>query len=162
MREMSIELLNKALADELSAVHQYMYFHFRLDDQGYHPLAALLKRTAIQEMQHAEALAERILFLGGEVLMQLAEPVQTIHEVRAMLEKAKEMEQTSIAFYNDCVKQCAESSDAGSKKVFEGLVQSEEAHWDTFDRQVRFIEQFGESYLALQSFESAPPADHGA
>jgi len=58
----SIELLNKAAAGELSAVHQYMYFHFHLDDRGLAPLAKLFKRTAITEMSHIERLAERILF----------------------------------------------------------------------------------------------------
>ena len=67
MREKSIELLNKAVADELSAVHQYMYFHFHCDDQGFDLLANLFKRTAIEEMMHIEKLAERILFLKGEV-----------------------------------------------------------------------------------------------
>jgi bacterioferritin len=67
MYDKSIELLNTAIADEIAAIHQYMYFHFRLDDLGYAPLANLLKMTAIEEMQHAEMIAERILFLGGEV-----------------------------------------------------------------------------------------------
>ena len=48
----SIRLLNKGVADELQAVHQYMYFHFHLDDQGFKPLAQLFKRIAIQEMGH--------------------------------------------------------------------------------------------------------------
>lgn len=58
--EQSLGLLNKSVADELAAVHQYMYFHFHLDDQGFAPLAKLFKRTAIAEMGHVEALAERI------------------------------------------------------------------------------------------------------
>ena len=63
MHERSIELLNKAIADEMLAVHQYMYFHFLCDDQGYDLLAGLFKKTAIEEMIHVERLAERILFL---------------------------------------------------------------------------------------------------
>lgn len=66
-KEKSIELLNRAVADELLAVHQYMYFHFRCDDMGYDLLSGLFKRTAIQEMMHVEQLSERILFLKGEV-----------------------------------------------------------------------------------------------
>ncbi len=62
MKQKSIELLNKAVSDELTAVHQYMYFHFHCDDQGYLLLAGLFKRTAIEEMLHIEKLAERILF----------------------------------------------------------------------------------------------------
>jgi len=59
MHEKSIDLLNRAIADELSAIHQYMYFHFHCDDQGCDPLAMLFKQTAIQEMLHAERIAER-------------------------------------------------------------------------------------------------------
>ena len=85
MYEKSIELLNTAIADELAAIHQYMYFHFRLDDLGYAPLANLLKMTAIEEMQHAEMIAERILFLGGEVEMTVGREVEKIHDADAML-----------------------------------------------------------------------------
>lgn len=69
MKAKSIELLNKAIADELFAVHQYMYFHFHCDDQGYDLLANLFRKTAIEEMLHIEKLAERVLFLKGEVEM---------------------------------------------------------------------------------------------
>ena len=66
----SIELLNRAVGDELTAVHQYMYFHFHCEDQGLDLLSALFFRTAIEEMQHVERCAERILFLGGEAVRQ--------------------------------------------------------------------------------------------
>lgn len=153
MSERSIELLNQALAEELSAVHQYMYFHFHLDDQGYGPLAGLLKRTAIQEMVHGEELAERILFLGGEVEMTVSDPVQKIHDPKEMLERAKAMELASAAFYNAAAQECAQNADAASKKIFEELVADEEGHADAFDQQIQFIERFGERFLALQSIQ---------
>ena len=80
MHEKSIELLNKAVADELSAVHQYMYFHFHADDQGYDLLAGLFKKTAIEEMLHVERLAERILFLKGDVEMSAADKTKKTHD----------------------------------------------------------------------------------
>jgi len=58
MHEKSIELLNKAVAEELSATHQYMYFHFHCDDQAYDLIAGLFMRTAIEEMGHVEVLAD--------------------------------------------------------------------------------------------------------
>jgi len=149
----SIELLNLAIADELSAIHQYMYFHFRLDDLGYGPLAGLLKRTAIEEMLHAERIAERILFLGGEVEMVVGHPVEKIHEAQAMLDKAKSLEQGAVVMYNDFALQCSKNADSGTKKLFEELVSDEEMHFDRFDRQSDFVERFGERYLALQSFQ---------
>ena len=91
MHEKSVELLNKAAADELSAVHQYMYFHFHCEDQGYELLAGLFIKTAIEEMGHIERCAERILFLGGEVEMVASQPVQKIRDVRKMLELARQM-----------------------------------------------------------------------
>lgn len=153
MSKKSIELLNRALAEELSAVHQYMYFHFHLDDLGYGPLAGLMKRTAIQEMAHTEELAERILFLGGEVEMEVSDPVQKIQEAKQMLERAKAMEVASAAFYNEAAQECAKNADAASKKIFEDLVADEEGHADTFDQQIQFIERFGERFLALQSIQ---------
>ncbi len=153
MSKRSVELLNRALQEELSAVHQYMYFHFHLDDLGYGPLASLMKRTAIQEMVHNEQLAERILFLGGEVEMEVSDPVQKIHDAKQMLERAKAMELASAAFYNEAAQECAKNADAASKKIFEDLVADEEGHADTFDQQIQFIERFGERFLALQSIQ---------
>jgi bacterioferritin len=158
MHEKSIELLNQALADELAAIHQYMYFHFRLDDLGYQPLANLLKQTAMAEMRHAEQLAERILFLGGEVEMEVAEPVDKIHDAKAMLDKAKSAEEAAIKMYNGFAFQCAQNADSGTKKIFEDLVADEELHWDEFDRQTEFVQRFGEKYLALQSFQAGETA----
>ena len=98
--ERSIELLNNALAEENTASLQYMYFHFICEDKGYRPLAQYFKRTAIQEMKHAEEFAERILFLEGEVKMVLAKGVKHITEVPEMLDYARELEKGTIEDYN--------------------------------------------------------------
>jgi bacterioferritin len=161
-RAKSIELLNKAAADELQAILQYMYFHFHLDDQGFGPLAMLFKQTAIEEMRHVETLAERILFLKGDVDMTPAAAVDKIHEPKAILLKARQMEEESAAEYNRWALACSENADSASKQIFESLVTDEERHYDQFDKQLDNIERFGVSYLALQSFgpgeEGAPPA----
>ena len=115
MKEKSIELLNKAIADELMAVHQYMYFHFHCDDQGYDLLAGLFKRTAIEEMIHIERLAERILFLKGEVEMIVGGEVQKIHNVKEMLELATKMEESSAHDYNLWANECSANADSVSK-----------------------------------------------
>ena len=95
-RTKSIELLNRAVADELAAVHQYMYFHFHLDDQGFSPLALLFKRTAIEEMMHIERLAERVLFLKGEVELVPSVPVEKITEPEKVLAKAVASKGTGV------------------------------------------------------------------
>jgi bacterioferritin len=153
MHEKSIELLNKAAADELSAVHQYMYFHFHCDDQGYDLLASLFKKTAIEEMIHVERLAERILFLKGDVEMMPKDKVQPIRDVKGMLELARKMEEESAKEYNIWANECAENNDAISKQLFESLVADEERHYNQYDTEIENITKFGSSYLALQSIE---------
>jgi len=153
MHDKSIELLNKAVADELTAVHQYMYFHFHCDDQGYDLLAGLFKRTAIEEMIHIERLAERILFLNGEVEIEASAQVSKVTEVAKMLEMAAGMEQSSARDYNMWANECSANADSVSKKLFEDLVVDEERHWDQYDTELDNLEKFGEKYLALQSIE---------
>ncbi|HEX6304477.1 MAG TPA: ferritin-like domain-containing protein [Anaerolineales bacterium] len=153
MHEKSVDLLNRAVGDELAAVHQYMYFHFHCDDQSFDLLAGLFKRTAIEEMVHIEILSERILFLGGDVEMTAAMPVEKIHDVKDMLAKARKMEEESALDYNRWANECAANNDAISKQLFEGLVADEERHYDQYDVEVENIEKFGDGYLALQSIE---------
>ena len=162
MHEKSIEFLNKAVADELSAVHQYMYFHFHCDDQGYDLLAGLFIKTAIEEMGHIERCAERILFLKGEVEMVASLEVEKIHDVRQMLEKARKMEEDSTKDYNVWANECSANADAASRKVFEGLVDDEERHFDQYDNEMENIDKFGERYLVLQSIERSKNLAAGA
>ncbi len=157
----SIELLNQAVADELQAVHQYMYFHFHLDDQGFGPLSMLFKRTAIEEMGHVEKLAERILFLKGDVDMRSAGDVARVQDPEKMLAMAAQMEDASAKDYNAAALACSANADAVSKQIFEQLVQDEERHYDAFDRQLDNIKRYGPSYLALQTFNAAPEAEEG-
>jgi bacterioferritin len=161
MYEKSIELLNRGVRDELSAVHQYMYFHFHLDDQGYDLLSALFKRIAITEMGHVEKLAERVLFLKGEVTMHVAEDVKPIRGVAEVLELARKMEEASAHDYNLWANECSANADSVSKKIFEELVGDEEGHFDIFDNELDKVKQFGDRYLALQSIERSKSASSG-
>jgi bacterioferritin len=153
MHEKSVGLLNKAIADELLAVHQYMYFHFLCDDMGYDLLAGLFKRTAIDEMIHVEKLAERILFLKGDVEMKVGGVVQQIKDVAKMLEVASKMEQESARDYNVWANESAANSDSATKQIFEALVADEERHYDQYDTELDNLKKFGDRYLALQSIE---------
>ena len=161
-KEKSIELLNRAVGDELLAVHQYMYFHFRCDDMGYDLLSGLFKRTAIQEMMHVEQLAERILFLKGEVEMVVSGEVKKIHEPKEMLELATAMEIGSVNDYNAWAQECAANADAVSKKLFEALVGEEEVHQDQYETELDNLEKFRANYLALQSVERSKSVATGA
>jgi bacterioferritin len=153
MHEKSVELLNRAVADELSAIHQYMYFHFHCDDQGYDLLASLFRATAIEEMLHTERLAERILFLKGDVEMVASGEVSKIHDVDEMLRLAQQMEEHSVNTYNQWANECGANADSVSKKLFEDLVADEERHYDQYDTELENLGKFGDRYLALQSIE---------
>ena len=158
MYEKSIELLNKGIADEMTAVHQYMYFHFHCEDQGLEVISQLFFRTAVEEMRHTELLAERILFLKGDVEMAASGVVQKIHDVNAMLDLAARMEQSSIHDYNHFAMECAANANSGSKKVFETLVDDEERHWNQYGLEMDKIKKYGLSYLALQTVGGGAPA----
>ncbi len=153
MHEKSIVLLNKAVGDEISALHQYMYFHFHCDDQGFDLLADLFKRTAIEEMIHVEDLAERILFLGGDVEMKAADEVKKVTDINEMLQMARDMEEQSALDYNKWAVECSTNADSVSKQLFEKLVVDEERHYDQYDNEIDNLNRFGKEYLALQSIE---------
>ena len=152
-RDKSIELLNRAIADELSAVHQYMFFHFHCDNQGYDLLSVLFKRIAIAEMLHIERLADRVLFLKGTIEMKASEEVKQIITVKEMIEFARQSEEDAVVLYNNFAMECGAHADSVSKKLFEELVLEEEGHYAEFDDEMENMQKFGEQYLVLQSME---------
>ncbi len=162
MHEKSIELLNKAVGDEVTALQQYMYFHFHCDDQGFDLLAGLFKKTAIEEMMHTERLAERILFLGGDVEMKASAEVKKVTDVTEMLKMARQMEMDSARDYNMWANECGNNADSVSKKLFEDLVGDEEIHYDQYDNEIDNLERFGKEYLVLQSIERGKNRAMGA
>jgi bacterioferritin len=130
-----------------------MYFHFHCDDQGYDLISSLFKRTAIEEMIHIEQLADRILFLKGEVELKADHEVQKIHDVKEMLVMACDMETSSANDYNKWANECSQNADSASKKIFEALVDDEERHFNQYDNEMENLKKFGDNYLALQSIE---------
>lgn len=153
MHEKSITLLNQAVGDEVTALHQYMYFHFHCDDQGFDLLADLFKKTAIEEMIHVERLADRILFLNGDVELKASGDVNKVTDVKDMLAMARAMEEQSALDYNRWANECSANADSVSKKLFEDLVIDEERHYDQYDNEIDNLDRFGLEYLALQSIE---------
>lgn len=148
--ERSIELLNKAVAAENTASLQYMMFHFVCEDKGYRPLAKYFKKTAIDEMHHVEMLAERILFLEGEVKMTLDKTIKNFDTVEKMLEYSRQLEKETIDNYNAWSKETGDAGDAGTHKMFQDLVVIEEDHMDNFRREGDNAKEFSHDYLALQ------------
>ena len=150
----SVELLNRAIQEEETALHQYMYFHFVLDDMGYEGLANIFKRIAIEEMKHVEAFAERILFLGGEVeLGKLAKPVEKIREPIEMLKWAMASESEAIELYSKWAVEVIKERDIGTEQLFKKVAMDEERHYEIFEREFFNLQKFGDQYLAQQAME---------
>ncbi|MDR0953817.1 MAG: bacterioferritin [Rikenellaceae bacterium] len=157
--ERSIELLNKALAGENTASLQYMLFHVICEDKGYRPLAKYFKKTAIEEMRHSEMLAERILFLGGEIKMVLAKGIKNMKTVQEMLDYARQLEKDTIEDYNAWGKEASANGDGGTRKMFQELLVQEEGHMDQYRLEMENMEQFGDEYLALQVLDNLKHAE---
>jgi len=143
-----ITLLNAARASELTAIMQYMAHHYELEDQDFGKLAKTMKTIAIQEMGHAEALAERILFLGGTPTSDPDGKTKKGQPIPQMMATDIGLEAGAVRMYNDSARACAELGDHTSKQIFEKLLGDEEDHLDQFQNVADHIEKLGESYLA--------------
>ena len=148
-KERVITLLNKAVSDELATVHQYLYFHFHFNDQGYSTLADLFRKTAVEEMKHLERLADRILCLKGDVDIKPAREIRKNNQQNEMMIIAKEMELQSVARYKEWSDECSAWGDDLSKKLFDDLRSEEERHCNQFEAQIRSIDELENSYLAV-------------
>ncbi len=143
-----IEVLNKARSMELQAIGQYMNQHYNLDDMDYGELAAKIKLIAIDEMQHAEAFAERIKELGGEPTADLADKVIKGQEVQEVFTFDTKLEDDTVAIYNGFLQVCRENGDSVTMKVFETIIDDEQSHLNYFDNISGHIGKLGDAYLA--------------
>jgi len=148
MSKKVIDLLNQARSRELTAISQYMVQHYELEDQDFGKLASRLKEIAIQEMKHAETLAERILYLKGEPTSKPDTVVKKGQKIQEMLSTDIVLETQAIKMYNDASVTCAAEKDQVSKEVFEELLKDEEAHLDIFENIKAHVEKLGSAYLA--------------
>jgi bacterioferritin len=154
-----IEVLNKARSMELLAIHQYMNQHYNLDDMDYGDLAAKVKLIAIDEMRHAEMLAERIKELDGEPATGLDGKVEKGQKIDAVFPFDAKLEDDTIAIYNQFLLTCRENDDSTSVKLFEAIVDEEQIHFNYFDNVSDHIKTLGAAYLAQIA---GTPADTGA
>jgi bacterioferritin len=146
-----IAKLNEALKEELMAINQYFLHSEMCENWHYHKLAAYIKKQSIDEMRHAEALMERLLFLDG--VPNMTEPMQlTIGaNVQAQLNSDLKLELDAVVMYNDAVKLAREQGDDASRDLFAMLLKSEEEHVDWLEAQLHQIKEMGyERYLAQQ------------
>jgi bacterioferritin len=143
--------LNEALKEELTAISQYFLHAEMCENWHYSRLGDYIKKQAVDEMKHAEALIERILFLDATPNMSELLPLTVGQNVKAQLESDLKLEMAAVAMYNRAVQVCREEGDNASRELFERLLKDEEAHVDWLEAQMHQIHEITyERYLAQQ------------
>jgi bacterioferritin len=138
-----VEYLNKALRHELSAVNQY-WLHYRLlDSWGYKDLAGQWRKESIEEMQHADRLVERILFLEGFPNMQMVDPLRIGQNVKEVLDADLAAEMSARALYQEAATHCHGAKDYVTRDLFEKLMADEEHHIDFLETQLDLVAKLG-------------------
>jgi bacterioferritin len=147
-----IDYLNKALTNELTAINQY-WLHYRvLKNWGVEKLAEYERHESIDEMKHADVLADRILFLEGLPNFQAIHKLKVGETVEEILRADLELEMEAIPLLKDAIRHCESVRDYVSREVFERILESEEGHVDFLERQFDMIERMGlQNYVQLQS-----------
>lgn len=149
--EKVIKALNDNLSDELTAIVQYIVQSEMCDNWGYKRLAGLTKKRAIEEMKHAEALIERVIFLDGIPAVNVPLKPQAGTDVKSQFEIDLKDELGAIKGYNEAIRLCREEGDNGTRELFEKNLHDEEIHADYLETQLVTIEQIGiANYLAEQ------------
>jgi bacterioferritin len=146
-----IEQINHALREELTAINQYFVHAEMYESWGFDRLSKRIKKQSIDEMKHAEALIERILFLDGSPTMQpLALSIGK--NVKEMLESDLKAELGAMSMYNEAARLAAEELDNGTRDLFIRLLKDEEGHADWLETQLHQIAELGyERYLTTQT-----------
>ncbi|MEC7954071.1 MAG: bacterioferritin [Pseudomonadota bacterium] len=159
--EKVIEFLNKALTNELTAINQY-WLHYRvLADWGVSKLAEYERHESIDEMKHADVLAERILFLNGLPNFQAIHKLKVGETVEEILKADLAVEMEAIPLLKDAIAHCEEVRDFTTREIFERILESEEEHVDFLETQFDMIARMGlENYVQLNS-KPAGEGDEG-
>ena len=147
-----IEHLNKALKAELTAINQYFLHSRMLGDWGVSKLAKKEYDESIEEMQHADKIIERILFLGGLPNLQDLGKLFIGETVQEILECDMKLEDIALPIYRDAVEHCEKVRDYGSRDLLQAILVDEEEHVDFLETQFDLIKQVGiQNYIQLQS-----------
>ena len=147
-----LKLLNEALKNELTATNQY-WLHYRLlDNWGVHKLAQFERSESIDEMKHADRLAERVLFLDGLPNFQLLGRLHIGENVEEILKGDMELELQALTQLKGAIAYCEKAKDYVSRDLFSDILENEEEHVDTLEQQFEMIIRMGlQNYIQLQS-----------
>ncbi len=146
-----LDTLNLLLADELTAINQYMVQSEMCANWGFDRLHEAAEKRAIDEMKHAEKLIARILFLEGRPIVSTLNKIHIGDTVEAQHQNDLESETAAIKAYNDAIKLCTDLGDNGTRELLEDILEDEEEHLDWLEAQLDQIAQMGiQVYLAEQ------------
>jgi bacterioferritin len=146
-----ITILNELLADEITAVNQYMMHSEMAEDWGYARLSSNFKTRAISEMRHAERLIERILFLDGRPIMSTLGELHIGATVPAQVNNDHESEVKTVKNYNDAMAFCEDIGDNATRDILKQILMEEDAHVDELEDLQDEIEQMGlQIFLSTQ------------
>jgi bacterioferritin len=149
--ERIIEKLNALLADELTAINQYVVHSEMCANWGYDRLHEADEKRAIDEMKHAERLIARLLFLEGRPIVSHLDEIHIGAEVEAQHKNDWSAEEGAIRAYNEGIRLAVEVGDNGSRELMESILKDEEEHIDWLEAQLDQIAQMGiQNYLVEQ------------
>jgi bacterioferritin len=149
--EKILDKLNDLLADELTAINQYMVHSEMCADWGYERLHKAVEKRAIDEMKHAEKLIGRILFLEGRPIVSELKKIHIGAEVEAQHKNDWDAEEMAIKSYNDGIRLAVEVGDNGTRDFLQSILNDEEEHIDWIESQLDQIKQIGiQNYLVEQ------------
>lgn len=147
-----IEFLNKVLLNELTAINQYWLHYRMLKNWGIEKLAEYERHESIDEMKHADRLADRILFLEGLPNFQAIGKLKIGEGVEEILKCDLALELEAIPMLRDAIEHCENKRDFISRELFEDILEGEEEHVDWLETQFELIERMGlQNYVQMQS-----------
>ncbi|HMS19231.1 bacterioferritin [uncultured Sphingorhabdus sp.] len=147
-----IEFLNEALKNELTAINQYWLHYRMLDNLGVSKLAEYERHESIDEMKHADKLAERIFFLDGLPNFQMLGRLRVGESVEEILKADLELEYDALPLLKDAIAHCESVRDYVSRDLFAEILESEEEHVDFLETQFDLIKQMGiQNYIQMQT-----------
>src|SRR6202051_2594508 len=138
-----IEYLNRALRSELTSINQYWLHYPLLADWGYRDLAKQWRKESIEEMQHADKLTDRIIFLDGFPNMQVLDPLRIGQTVKEVLDCDLGAEMHARALYEEAATHCHVAKDYVTRDLFEKLMKDEEHHIDFLETQLDLVARLG-------------------
>src|SRR6478672_1424970 len=149
--EQVLESLNETLKAELTAIHQYLLHAKVCQNWGYSRLAEYNRKESLEELGHAEALMERILFLRATPNMTDISPIKQCNDVKEQLESDLALELDAVTRLNTAVKVATQAGDNVSYQLFSKILADEDHHVDYLEGQLHIIGEIGlDNYLAQQ------------